>query len=405
MPCSNLHFLVVEDHEFQRKMLVSLLTNLGAAMVYGAADGNEALEIVRDSGRPVDIVVSDLQMPGMDGMELIRNLGESGVAVSLIIASALEPRLLASVASMARAYKVELLGVMGKPPTAAKLARLVDQHRALKQKTQKGVDTAFTLFEISEAWARDEFEPLFEPKVELATSRVRGMRATPHWRHPARGVLAPEVFLPSIQAFGLNDDLVWLMLRKSAAACSRWRVQGLRLRVAVNLSLASLTDTELAGRMQKIAQKENVEPRHILLGIDESTVNTELGKALENLVRLRVAGFGLAIDNFGSGQMSPEQLASIAFTELKISRAFVEGADRDEAVRVGLAVALDMARQLHVVSVANGISTRGEWDLLREWGCDFGQGSLISGPLAVGAVEGWVQKWNDEHALALPVPA
>lgn len=393
MPCSNLRFLVVEDHEFQRMGMVQLLKTLGALAVYSAEDGRSALQVIRDPDRPVDIVVSDLSMPGMDGMELIRHLSESGARVSLILASALEPALLASIATMARAYKVKLLGVIGKPPTAGKLVPLVELHRA-RDADSASLDAAFSLEDIAEAWTHGEFEPWYEPRVDLSSGQVYGMDVTPRWRHPTRGVLAPEVFLPSIQARGLNDDFAWMMLQKCTAQCRQWLDKGLKLRVEVSLSFSSLADIQMAARVRQIAQNEGVDPGMLVLGVAEAALNTEQAKVLENMARLRVDGFGLAIDDFGSGAMAVEKLALVAFTELKIKRAFVIGADSDDAARAGLAVGLELAHQLKLKAVADGIRSKEEWKLLHEWGCDFGQGPFMSPPMPGDAVPRWIAHWK-----------
>lgn len=393
MPCSNLRFLVVEDHEFQRMGMVHLLKTLGAQAVYSADDGRSALQVIRDPDRPVDIVVSDLSMPGMDGMELIRHLSETGARVSLILASALEPALLASIASMARAYKVKLLGVIGKPATAGKLVPLVELHRA-RETDSASLDAAFSLEEIAEAWTHGEFEPWYEPKVDLSSGQVRGMHVTPRWRHQTRGVLAPEVFMPSMQARGLNDDFAWLILQKSVAQCRQWLDKGLNLRVAVNLSFSSLADANLAARVRQIVENEGLDPGCLVLGVTEETLHTEQAKVLENLARLRVDGFGLAIDDFGSGAMAVEQLALVAFTELKIKRSFVTGADQDDAARAGLAVGLELAHQLKLQAVADGIRSKEEWQLLHKWGCDLGQGPFMSEPLPADAVPRWIAHWK-----------
>jgi EAL domain-containing protein (putative c-di-GMP-specific phosphodiesterase class I)/DNA-binding NarL/FixJ family response regulator len=394
MPCKNLRFLVVEDHEFQRKVLVQLLTMLGAQAVYGAEDGIAALRVMRDPDRPVDIVISDLAMPGMDGMEFVRHLSESGARVSLILTSAVDRTLLASVGSMAQAYKVNLLGVVPKPVTAVKLTPLIEQYRASKPLPSSPTGR-YPLEEIARAWSQDEFEPWFEPKVELASGQVKGMSAVPRWQHQQEGMLAGEDFLPSIAARGLNDDFVWMMLRKSAAQCREWSDKGNDVTVSVNVAFDSLTDVDLAARVQQIAQKEGLEPRMLILSVTEAALNTELARALENLARLRVMGFGLGIDDFGSGLMATEQLSRVAFTELKIGDAFVTGSDFDETIRAGLAVSLETASQLKVQSVAGGIRSKEEWNLLHEWGCVLGQGPFISPPLAGSAVSRWLRHWRD----------
>lgn len=393
MPCRKLRFLVVEDHEFQRRALAQLLTTLGAEAVYSAEDGQSALQVIRDPDRQVDIVISDLAMPGMDGMEFIRHLSETGTRVSLILVSAVDRDLLASVGNMAHAYKVKLLGAIGKPATAVKLTPLIELHRSGKHEPENP-DPGFSLNEIAEAWTYDEFEPWFEPMVDLATGGVRGMSAVPRWRHPQQGLIKPDRFMASIEARGLNDDFVWLMLQKSAAQCRKWIDQGHELVVSVNLSFNSLTDVNLASRVQQIAQKEGLDPRHMTLGVNEAALHTELARALENLARLRIAGFGLAIDDFGSGPMAVEQLSLVAFTELKIMSSFVTGADCDDTARAGLAVGLELASQLKLKTVAGGIGSKQEWNLLYEWGCGLGQGPFISVPLQSDAVPGWLARWR-----------
>jgi EAL domain-containing protein (putative c-di-GMP-specific phosphodiesterase class I) len=393
VPCRDLRFLVVEDHDFQRKLFMQMLQSLGAAAVHGAEDGAAAMRVLRDPDRPVDVVISDLAMPGMDGMAFVRHLSESGARVSLILASALEPELLLSTAHMARAYAVDLLGVISKPPTAVKLTPLLQLHRA---RTQGGaVDAlAYGFDEIADAWASGAFETWFEPKVELATGAVRGMHAVARWRHPTQGLLAPEAFMPSIRARGLQEDFMWKMLRNSAARCGQWLAAGHTLAVSLPLGLASVADLQIADRAARIVRNEDLEARHIILGVAEPALEAGTAKPLENLARLRLQGFGLAIDDFGHGAMALDRLAQFAFTELRIGPAQVAGWERDAGARAELAVALEAAQQLRVKAVADGVASAGQWQLLREWGCDLAQGPFIAPALPGEAVTGWLAGWK-----------
>jgi EAL domain-containing protein (putative c-di-GMP-specific phosphodiesterase class I)/ActR/RegA family two-component response regulator len=391
MPCSNLSFLVVEDHDLQRQILARLLQSLGARGVETAADGASALEVLRDPTRHVDIVISDLSMPGMDGMEFIRNLSETGERVSLIITSALEPSLLASVANMARVYKVRLLGVLPKPPSAAKLMPLVKLHRA-RLPDDEDPAAVFSFDDISEAWTHDDFEVWFEPRVSLDTGVAKVMQAVPRWKHSARGVLPPDVFMASMRARGLADDFVWLMLQKSLAQCSTWQDSGLDLAVAFSLDFESLTDVNMSVRIRQTALNQGIKPGDVILGVSESALHTDRGKALENLARLRVDGFRLSLDDFGTGSMDVERLGLVAFTDLKVKSSFVTGAHADPSARAGLAIGLEAAKRLKLMTVGDGIASEQEWKLLHDWGCDQGQGTFVSPAMEAGKVGRWVTR-------------
>ena len=391
-----MRFLVAEDHDFQRGVLVRILQTLGAKAVHEAADGHGALKILRDPTRPVDIVISDLEMPGMDGMEFVRHLGETGVRVSIILASALERKLLASIATMSEAYGINLLGVVEKPITPAKLEALITLHKPAQAQRgrPKTAGPTFTLEEIAAGLRNNEFEPFFQPKVELATGRVKGAEALARWRHPQHGIIAPYAFIQPLEDNDLIDELAWIMLRKAAAFCSTWRSAGLEATVSVNLSLKSLTDIRLADRVTELVLSENLEPRHMVLELTESAATTDLGKALENLARLRIKGFGLSIDDYGTGYSSMQQLTRIAFTELKIDQSFVTNAAKQESAKVILESSLDMARKLNITAVAEGVETQADWNLLRQLGCGLAQGYFVARPMEAGAYPNWVRGWK-----------
>ncbi|MEO5702487.1 MAG: EAL domain-containing response regulator [Gammaproteobacteria bacterium] len=392
MPIAEISFLVVEDHEFQRGVLLKILANLGAMKISEAVDGHTALKIVKAPGPPINIIISDLDMPGMDGMEFMRHLGEAGIPASIILASALEGSLLASVETMAKAYGVNILGVIEKPVTPAKLDALIRLHKLAQANLNRprAAGASFTLEEIVEGLNNDEFEPFFQPKVELATGRVKGAEALARWRHPQQGIVAPYAFIKQLEDNGLIDALTWVMLRKSAAFCSEWRAaSGLEVTVSVNLSIKSLADVHLAERVTELLRGENLEPRHMVLELTESAATTDVGHALENLSRLRMKGFGLSIDDYGTGYSSMQQLTRIAFTELKIDQSFVMNATRQQSARVILESSLDMVKKLNITSVAEGIETQQDWDLLRQLGCQLGQGYFIAQPMETGAFLKW----------------
>lgn len=396
MSIANLRFLVAEDHEFQRRMVVTMLAGLGAKIVHEAPDGRAALIIIQDTDRPIDIVISDLDMPGMDGMEFLRHLSESRVATSVILISALERKLLASIETMTKMYGVTLLGVVEKPLTAEKLQPLIKLHKPVQAEPErpKAAGPTFTLKEIVAALKNNEFEPFFQPKIDLATGRIKGAEALARWRHAQHGIVAPYAFIQPLEDNDLIDELTWLMLSKAAACCSSWRAAGVDATVSVNLSLKSLGDVKIADRVTELVRNQHLDPRHMILELTESAAATDVGKALENLARLRMKGFGLSIDDYGTGYSSMQQLTRIAFTEIKIDQSFVTNVANQESLKVILESSLDMAKKLNIVAVAEGVETQADWDLLRQLGCDLAQGYFIARPMAAEAYLDWVRIWK-----------
>jgi EAL domain-containing protein (putative c-di-GMP-specific phosphodiesterase class I)/ActR/RegA family two-component response regulator len=396
MSCAHLRFLIAEDHDFQRNQLARTLESLGATTIHEAVDGHTALEILGDPSRPVDIVISDLDMAGMDGIEFIRHLGESGVRISIILASALERKLLASVATMSEAYGINLLGVLEKPLTIRKLVPLITLHSPPGSAAEEPLKPAptFTIGEIAAGLKADEFEPYFQPKLELATRQVKGVEALARWHHPRFGLVSPHAFIDQLEDGDLIDDLTWAMLRKSAAFCRDWRASGTDATVSVNLSVKSLGNIEIVDRVTELVRSQNLDPCHMILEVTESAATTDVGKVLESLARLRMKGFGLSIDDYGTGYSSMQQLTRIAFTELKIDQSFVMNAAKNNSARVILESSLKMAKKLNITSVAEGVESQLDYDLLCKLHCDMVQGYFIARPMHYADLLNWIRDRN-----------
>lgn len=398
MEISEIRFLVAEDHEFQRRTLVRMLTALGALEVLEAGDGRAALEVFRAPGRPVHIIVCDLDMPEMDGMEFIRHVGELGAPVSVILSSALDRHLVASVETMTTAYGMNLLGAIEKPATPQKLRDLIARHGAAPARRAGAPAASIPADEVLAGLREGQFEPFVQPKVELASGKPVGAEALARWRHPVRGVVPPGAFVSALETAGAIDDLTWLMLEKSAAAAVKWQVEGWMGTVSVNLSLTSLSDPTLADRITETVRQQGLETRAMILEITESAAMTDVGRCLENLARLRVKGFGLSIDDYGTGYSSMQQLARIPFTELKLDQSFVMNCATNAQHRAIIESSLDMARRLRLKTVAEGVETQADWVLLRELGCAQGQGYFIAKPIPAADFLAWAGQWRPPAA-------
>jgi EAL domain-containing protein (putative c-di-GMP-specific phosphodiesterase class I) len=378
----NLVALVVEDDGFQRRTVARMLRSLGVLEVLEAKDGREGLTCMH-SATPVDLVVCDLDMPEMDGMEFMRHLGRESSTAAVVISSAKDRSLAASVEKMALAYGVRLLGLMEKPVTLAGLEDIIARRDATEPQLKRppGLAHAYSIEEIRHGIAQQQFEPFYQPKVALKTGQVVGMEALARWRHPEHGLVTPEAFISMLELSGDIDTLTLGMVTGAAAACRRMQERGFDLTVSVNLSLTSLADTTMADHITRLVQSTGLEPRSVICEITETAAMTEIAPALENLARLRMRGFGLSVDDFGTGFSSLRQLMRVPFTELKVDQSFVTGCTEHSGLRILLESSVDMARKLGITSVAEGVETVADWRIVQASGCDLAQGYFIARPM------------------------
>lgn len=372
--------LIIDDHPFQRSQIKRLLKKLAAHEVLEAGNGLEALSILKTAPK-VDIIISDLDMPEMDGIEFMRHLASGYQSPSVIISSAAESSLISSVEKMALEYGVKLLGIIEKPVNLDKLCQFIDKHFAKKPPLAFSNTPIFDLQSILKAIDKDQFEPHFQPKVEIASGRVVGCEALARWLHPAQGVIAPYAFIPLLESAGQIDELTMRMIRKSAEACKKWHEDGLEITISVNMSIVSLKDTSLVDKITNIVKDAGLAPHFMTFEITETAAMTEVATAIEILTRLRMRGFGLSIDDYGTGYSSLKQLTRVPFSELKIDQSFVTGCCANNTSNSIVESSVQMASKLNLVSVAEGVESREEWDFLKAIQCDLAQGYFIARPM------------------------
>ena len=394
MSISALSVMVVEDHGFQRRMALRLLENLGIAGVSDAADGRSALQLLSSRDEPPDVVMVDLDMPGMDGIEFIGHVAQRRLARAVLVVSALDPALLNTVQTMARAYGLRVLGSVEKPLTAEKLAAALTTYGDLLGDDEVDEPVEISATAIREALARGEIRPWFQPQVEFGNGKAVAVEALARWVRPDGQVVRPQSFIGLLEREGLADPLADLMLEQACQWKRRWDLEGLRLNVSVNISPTSLADPTAADRYQRIVQAQDVDPAEVVLELTESSVMADAARALSVLARLRLKGFGLSIDDFGTGYSSLAQLSHIPFTELKIDQGFVAGAWQQPRKRAVVEASLDLARKLGLEVVAEGVATVEDWQMLADLGCSMAQGYLIAPPVAPEDLPRVLAQWR-----------
>lgn len=385
--------LVVDDSASQRMRTVALCRSLGAAQVLEAGDGEQALQQLAQAKPLPDLLVIDLEMPVMDGIELIQQLRVRRLHVPFIVASSREGALVNSVEVMARAQGLPVLAGVRKPLSRAALLDAFERCRRIDgpQRAAPPPAAAIETQRLADAIAAGRIVPHYQPKLDIRTGLLRGAEVLARWTDAQLGRVAPDRFIPAAEEQGHIHALTMSILDQSLAQAARWNARGLKLSLAVNLSPRLLDDAGLVDQICGIADRHGIAASQIVLEITESSVVTYVGEALGVLARLRMRGFGLSIDDYGTGFSSMQQLARIPFTELKIDRSFVHGAHRQDNLRVILQSALDMSRRLGLVTVAEGIETLEDWLLLQQFGCTVGQGWLIGKPMPADELLPWLK--------------
>jgi EAL domain-containing protein (putative c-di-GMP-specific phosphodiesterase class I)/CheY-like chemotaxis protein len=395
MDIAHLHFLVAEADPSQRAALGEMLGQLGASQVTEVPDGHTALRCFQDSFTPtVNVAIIDLELPGMDGLELIRTLAGMQCRARLIVVGAQASNLMFSVETMAQAYGFELLGTLAKPLSGARLQALLDNYVPPALPSSRAKGPAFTFAEVGIGLQARQFEPFFQPKIELETGQVKGLEAFARWRHPEHGLLGPSSFIDALEQNNRIDFLDWSMIEKSVEQCRAFHDAGNPISISINLAPETLAHPAFMQQIAACTGRHRVMPDYITFEMPESSVLTSEPSFLERLVRLRMAGYGLAIDDYGTGRSNLQLLARIPFSELKIDRSFVDGASKKRALGTVLSSCLGLARSLDRMSVAVGVETKQDWDFLQGLGCTYAQGYHIASPMAAADFPGWLEDWR-----------
>jgi EAL domain-containing protein (putative c-di-GMP-specific phosphodiesterase class I) len=252
--------------------------------------------------------------------------------------------------------------------------------------------------ELRLALDRQELVLHYQPKLDLQTGRVEQVEALVRWRHPTRGLVPPNDFIPVAEHTGLIRPMTKLVIEMALAQCAEWRRAGLHLRVAVNLSTRSLLDAALPGEVMRMLDAHGLEPQYLMLEITESILMADPERSARILRGLSDMGVGLALDDFGTGYSSLSYLKRLPVDELKIDGSFVKNMARDPDDAMIVRSTVQMARGLGRIVVAEGVEDEVTLNRLRGFGCQLAQGFGISRPLPAEGLEQWIRARQPEAA-------
>lgn len=391
---SAIRILVLDDEPFMVTLIAHMLAKQGFTQVTTCDNARAALEWVDSPDNSPNLILSDLNMPEMDGMEFVRKLVEHHYTGSLILVSGEDERLLQAAEKLVEAHRITLLGHLNKPVSPDGLARLLEKWLPPAQDGAQRAKKVYGAAEVRTAIANGELVNFYQPKVALASGQVLGVETLVRWRHPTDGLVFPDQFIGVAEEHGLIDALTYAVLAAALAQARAWQEAGLELRVAVNVSMDNLGSLEFPELVAGLAAAAGIAPQKVMLEVTESRLMGDLRVPLEILTRLRLKRFGLSIDDFGTGHSSLVQLRDIPFNQLKVDHSFVHGAHANETISAIYLASIGMAKQLGMEVVAEGVEDRADWDFLRQTGCDLAQGYFIARPMPAADLSGWIEAWQ-----------
>jgi diguanylate cyclase (GGDEF)-like protein len=257
--------------------------------------------------------------------------------------------------------------------------------------------------ELRQAIQNDELEVYYQPQARIHDRGVVGVEALLRWQHPEHGFVPPDEFIPMAEHTGLIRPLTLYVLRKSMLQCKEWHRRGFDLRLAVNLSVRSLLDLAFPLDVARLLKETGFDPAYLTLEITETSIMADTGRMLAELKRLDALGVMLSIDDFGTGYSSLSYLSRLPVGEVKIDRSFVMHMRDDDNDAVIVQSVIDLARNLDLQVVAEGIEDAETWRLLATMGCDIAQGYHLGRPMPGARLEHWLAE-NNAAAMATTPP-
>jgi EAL domain-containing protein (putative c-di-GMP-specific phosphodiesterase class I)/FixJ family two-component response regulator len=391
-----LRVLVLEDHSFQRSVAVNMLQALGCREVFEASDGAQALMLLDTIGT-VDIALCDLQMEGMDGLEFLQRVGASRQVRSVIISSSLSADLRRAVHQMVALLGLELLGDVGKPLHSQALAELL--HKFVERSRSKPRPTnAVTLASeasVRRALAEGQLHAWYQPKFNMQTGEVSGVEVLCRWLHPTRGVISPALFLPVLERCGLLDEMLFAQLDQALTVQGNARAQGFSLNMAFNLQPVQLASTQLISTLKSLLARHHAGGSSLTFELTESGLLEAPATSMESLVRLRMMGCRLSLDDFGAGFSSLQRLCQLPFNEIKLDADFIRNIEDEPRCRAAISSTLALGETLGMTVVIEGIETDVQRRQLLALGCCQGQGYWYARPMAGDDLLHWLQRRNE----------
>ncbi|MCG7517836.1 EAL domain-containing response regulator [Vibrio sp. MMH1-50] len=377
-----MNILIVEDDRLQATNLKILLNRLFEGTITIVHRGAEVATICET--QPVDLMFCDIDLPDINGVNLLSNLAESARPKGVVILSAMSQDVVEITYNMCLSAGYGFVRALTKPISHQQLNQIFNE---FKQYTLEEQVVSLPILigrdEISTAFEQGWFLNYYQPQYSAKDNRLIGVEALVRCRHPQHGIIAPAQFITEIQARNELDKLFWIVLENALQDMSQLKVN---INLSVNMNQKTLKQP-MSARLFALCDQYQIAPERITLELTEDEVYDCSVTSLANLANLRLTGVDLAIDDFGTGYSSLSQLATLPYTELKIDRQFIKDALTNSKSQQITISSLHLAKSLGLKSVAEGVEDTETLSYLRELGVELYQGFVRCRPIPFEQLE------------------
>jgi EAL domain-containing protein (putative c-di-GMP-specific phosphodiesterase class I) len=348
-------------------------------------------------GPDTTLIMIDLKMPKVDGIELLRQLGRQQCKVAIVLISGVGHRILETARELAQAHGLSSVRHLQKPFRVAELKAIFEIHTGIFEAPVSRPKPQCTLedLELPSVLDPTQFVLHYQPQIDIPSGNVIGLEALVRWMHPTRGLIFPDQFIARFEEAGLIHQLGWSVVDRGLAEIAQFGdAAGVVPALSLNASASSLKDLSFPDRMASLIAARGIAPEKIILEITESALIQDLTRTLDVLARLRMKQVQLSIDDFGTGYSMMQQLRNVPATELKIDKSFVQNMHDSPSDRVVVRKTIEIGHELGMKVVAEGVETQEQLDFLGANGCDTAQGYLFSRPLPPKELLSWLATYR-----------
>lgn len=389
--------LVLENHSFQGSVVIAALRDLGVSDILQAGSGEQAMALLNKAGA-VDIVLCDLSYQGLESLEFLSCASQLGMVRAVVLLSKLQPPLQRALGQMAHFSGLKLLGVLSPPVQIRALEKVLQRYNRNGLIVFPSSEPASVLpseEEIRRGLDLGEFRAYYQPKFVLSSGENAGVEVLARWQHPVRGLLLPKDFLAAVLAYDLIDEMFKQLLEQGLSLLSVLHRSDHSLGLAFNLHASQLLGTGLTEHIYRALKRYDLPGSDLIFELAESGLLEAKHSFQESLVRLRVLGCGLSIDDFGVGFSSLKSLCQLPFTQIKLDGEFVQSIQQPRSQAL-ITSTLAIARSLNMELLIEGVSNAEECQALVEMGCRLGQGFHHAYPMTSHQLIDWLNKPTDK---------